>query len=120
MKPFVLLSVLGLALVMPEVSQAANSNPATAATNGLAVKPPMVTGPHSPIPKGGWLTVYGYCVYCYTCGGNFQHQLTLADSRRFTSATGVYERGSSCTGPIRFINDSQPYVCCKYKSTINP
>jgi hypothetical protein len=107
-KPFVLLSALGLALLMPEVSQAAQaaSPPLPGPGQKLAPKPqtPAVTPPAS-------AKVSPYRIVCYTCGGLYPYRVAWPR----IPAGYLYEFGPGCSGPQRWIWETRPQVCAYFR-----
>lgn len=95
MKKLLLLSALGLALVMPATSQAAEVSDLTAMRAAGKAAPDAKHRPR--------------CSACFTCGGSFP---VFSGSLRVPSPSRVVERGSQCSGSPRTLTDSIPYICC--------
>jgi hypothetical protein len=99
MKTFVLLSALGLAILLPDLSQAAGSQaplpqgPAQALP-GKSVPGPRVTG--------------AYVIACYTCGGSYPYRVATG---ALGGTNSVWEYGSSCSGGLAWRSDANPYFC---------
>lgn len=90
MKTLLFASAIGLALMIPGVSDAAQKvqGPvARAANNQTAVA----------------------CNFCFTCGGDWT---VFAGSIRSVGDTPV-ERGGSCSGSLISRVDSSPFLCCR-------
>jgi hypothetical protein len=99
MKRLIFLSALGLALLMPKVSEAANSSPANP-------KPPSTAQKEVLPPKQ---EVAGHRILlCYTCGNNFPYRI---DTGYLGGYNWVWEYGPLCTNPITYRWDNSPQLC---------
>ena len=110
MKKLLLLSAFGfgLALLMPGGSADAQQNPnqpPNPAGQGARIDP-TAKGTQGIIQN---LTATGtrYRILCFTCGGAYPNHVATGA----LSTGNVYEFGSSCSGPQRFIADTVPFFC---------
>lgn len=101
MKATAILTALGLALVIPTVSYAADS-----AERAAAARAGKASGGASLNAINNQAAVS--CNFCFTCGGDWP---VFSGSVRSNPAT-VSERGSACSGPIASRTDSSPFLCC--------
>jgi hypothetical protein len=106
MKTFVVLSALGLALVLPEVSQAAAGDKAPAppqvATQGVAKAKSRASTAIVPAVAGRAVLV------CYTCGGAYPNHVATGNLGGFN---WVWEFGSGCGSGQTWRWDNTPYFC---------
>lgn len=102
MKMLVLASGLGLALLLPAGSQAADqAQAAAAAASGKRVSTSALRAINNQTAVA--------CNFCFTCGGDWT---VFAGSIRSVNDLPV-ERGSSCSGQLTSRNDSSPFLCCR-------
>jgi hypothetical protein len=104
MKKLLLLSAFGLALLMPGGS-----------ADAQRVPPPTGPAPTlneeqkrtQPIIQNLVTATTRYRILCFTCGGAYPNHVATGA----LSTGNVYEFGSGCSGPQRFIADSIPFFC---------
>jgi hypothetical protein len=108
MKKLLLLSAFGfgLALLVPGGSADAQQNqPPNPAGQGARLNPaPKQT---QAIIQNLTTTGTRYRILCFTCGGAYPNHVATGA----LSVGNVYEFGSGCSGPQRFIADTVPFFC---------
>ena len=101
MKTLVLVSALGLALLVPTASQAADAAEAAAAVRSGKVATSARRAINNQTAVG--------CNICFTCGGDWP---VFAGSIVSVGNTPT-ERGSSCSGALQSRSDGSPFLCCR-------
>jgi hypothetical protein len=101
MKTLVLVSALGLALLVPSASQAADAAEAAAAVRSGKV----ATSARRAVNNQTAVS----CNICFTCGGDWP---VFAGSIVSVGNTPT-ERGPSCSGPLQSRSDGSPFLCCR-------
>jgi hypothetical protein len=104
MKKLLLLSAFGLALLMLGGSADAQQRP-----NPTGPATRLDPGPkqNQPITQNLATTGTPYRILCFTCGGAYPNHVATGA----LSPGNVYEFGSGCAAPQRFIADTIPFFC---------
>ena len=107
MKTFVLLSALGLAILLPDLSQAAGGQapPPSGPTQPMPVKARATTGIVARVTGA-------YVIACYTCGGSYPYRVATG---ALGGTNSVWEYGSSCSGGLAWRSDANPYFCASHQ-----
>jgi hypothetical protein len=100
MKTYILASAVGLALLLPHVSPAAEPEPAQ---NEPAQKPPV--GAVNPEISNRVVAL------CFTCGGAFPQTNAILNLNGFGNLT--VEFGANCAVPLVARADNRPRVCSR-------
>jgi hypothetical protein len=108
MKSSVLLCALGLALLMPEHSQAAQAPGPPSPGPGQQLGPKPQERAIRP-PVG--VEASPYRVACYTCGSLYPYRVAWPR----IPAGYLYEFGPGCTGPQRWIWETRPQICAYFR-----
>lgn len=58
-------------------------------------------------------TAVSACSLCSTCGGHWPRYSGTIGKLTPASSYAPKERGSGCSGPLQYRNDTYPYLCCQ-------
>jgi len=106
-KSFALLSVLGLALLLPVASEAADGATSPPPLSVEKVRPAQQKQVDRSAPQMSTTRTTHYRIMCYTCGGGYPYRVAAP----YIGAGWVLEYGSGCGYGQAWRYDSQPYIC---------